>query len=243
MVKQLIKEAMDKNPIGLKEALQEELRNRIALALEAKMDHSDEDDYEDEEDDLDDYTVEELEESVEELKKHHVSDISHFDKYPDSDRALDHHYSKMTRLHRSAQSAAKKAGNHDLARAHSNAANSHHSARGTGSVHAFNSAIKSTKKTFATEDYTVEELEDFMESAEFDQLDEISKQKMGQYIKRAHADKDTQVKRADIFDQKGMDANKEADMYSAWAKANKARKKAGNRTAFIGKAVDRLAKD
>jgi hypothetical protein len=147
MVKQLIKEAMDKNPIGLKEALQEELRNRIALALEAKMDHSDEDDYEDEEDDLDEET------------------------------------------------------------------------------------------------FTLEELEDFMESAEFDQLDEISKQKMGQYIKRAHADKDTQVKRADIFDQKGMDANKEADMYSAWAKANKARKKAGNRTAFIGKAVDRLAKD
>ncbi len=149
MVKQIIKEAMDRNPIGLKEALEEELRSRVALALEAKMDHSDEDDYEDEdeEDDLDEET------------------------------------------------------------------------------------------------FTLEELEDFMESAEFDQLDEISKQKMGQYIKRAHTDKDTQVKRADIFDQKGMDADKDADMYSAWAKANKARKKAGNRTKFIGKAVDRLAKD
>jgi hypothetical protein len=36
-VEQIIKEAMDRNPIGLKESLQEELRSRIALALEAKM--------------------------------------------------------------------------------------------------------------------------------------------------------------------------------------------------------------
>jgi hypothetical protein len=37
MVKQIIKEAMDRNPIGLKEALQEELKARVALALESKM--------------------------------------------------------------------------------------------------------------------------------------------------------------------------------------------------------------
>jgi hypothetical protein len=55
MVKQLIKEAMDKNPIGLKEALAEELKTRIALALEAKMDHSDMDD----EDEMDDDDLEE----------------------------------------------------------------------------------------------------------------------------------------------------------------------------------------
>ncbi len=41
MVKQLIKEAMDKNPIGLKEALSEELRSRVALAMEAKIDKED----------------------------------------------------------------------------------------------------------------------------------------------------------------------------------------------------------
>ncbi len=44
MVKQLIKEAMDKNPIGLKEVLQEELKARIALALESKMDKEDDHD-------------------------------------------------------------------------------------------------------------------------------------------------------------------------------------------------------
>jgi hypothetical protein len=37
MVKQIIKEAMDQNPLGLKEAVVEELRGRVALALEAKM--------------------------------------------------------------------------------------------------------------------------------------------------------------------------------------------------------------
>ena len=76
-----------------------------------------------------------------------------------------------------------------------------------------------------------------------EQIDEISKTKMGQYIKRAHADKDTQTKRASIFDKKGMDADKDKDMYSAWDKANKARKKADNRTKFIGKAVDRITKE
>jgi ribosomal protein L21E len=40
MVKKIIKEAMEKNPLGLKEAVAEELRARIALALEAKMEES-----------------------------------------------------------------------------------------------------------------------------------------------------------------------------------------------------------
>ena len=40
MVKQIIKEAMEQNPLGLKEAVAEELRARIALALEAKMEES-----------------------------------------------------------------------------------------------------------------------------------------------------------------------------------------------------------
>jgi hypothetical protein len=54
MVKQIIKEAMDKNPIGLKEAVSEELKTRIALALEAKMKKEEDDDMGDDEDDMDD---------------------------------------------------------------------------------------------------------------------------------------------------------------------------------------------
>ena len=36
MVKKIIKEAMEHNPLGLKEAVAEELRARVTLALEAK---------------------------------------------------------------------------------------------------------------------------------------------------------------------------------------------------------------
>jgi hypothetical protein len=36
-IKQIIQESINKNPVGLKEALEEELRTRVALALEAKM--------------------------------------------------------------------------------------------------------------------------------------------------------------------------------------------------------------
>jgi hypothetical protein len=48
MVKQIIKEAIEKNPIGLREAVEAELMSRIQLALEAKK-TSMEDDYEEEE--------------------------------------------------------------------------------------------------------------------------------------------------------------------------------------------------
>jgi len=36
-IKQIIQESINRNPVGLKEALDEELRARVALALEAKM--------------------------------------------------------------------------------------------------------------------------------------------------------------------------------------------------------------
>lgn len=36
-IQQIIQESINKNPLGLKEALEEELRARIALALEAKL--------------------------------------------------------------------------------------------------------------------------------------------------------------------------------------------------------------
>jgi hypothetical protein len=51
-LQRIIKESVDKNPIGLKEALENELRGRIAVALEAKMCDMDMDD-EMEDDELD----------------------------------------------------------------------------------------------------------------------------------------------------------------------------------------------
>lgn len=48
-VKTLVQEAMNKNALGFEEALKEELRNRISLALEAKMNGNEEEDEEGEE--------------------------------------------------------------------------------------------------------------------------------------------------------------------------------------------------
>ena len=53
-VKAIIQEAINKSPLSLKETLEEELRNRIALALEGKMNDDDADEDEDEDDDDED---------------------------------------------------------------------------------------------------------------------------------------------------------------------------------------------
>jgi hypothetical protein len=52
-IKDIIREAMEKNPLGLREAVTEELRNRVSLALEAKMKESSHEDDEDDDDDED----------------------------------------------------------------------------------------------------------------------------------------------------------------------------------------------
>lgn len=70
-IQRIIQEAINKNPHDLKEALEEELRSRIALALEAKMSDEKDDDEEDddssEEDDEED--MKEEAEQIDELKK------------------------------------------------------------------------------------------------------------------------------------------------------------------------------
>jgi len=60
MVKKIIKEAMDQNPLGLKEAVAEELQKRVTLALEAKMKAVKEEEYEDEDDEDEDDELEEV---------------------------------------------------------------------------------------------------------------------------------------------------------------------------------------
>jgi hypothetical protein len=73
-IQKIIQESINGNPLEMKEALAEELRNRIALALEAKMSDDEEDDNgddssdEDNEDDDEDMKKEEFEQ-IDELKK------------------------------------------------------------------------------------------------------------------------------------------------------------------------------
>jgi len=47
---------------------------------------------------------------------------------------------------------------------------------------------KALSEDFALEDYSVEELEDFMMSEEFEQLDELSKKTLGSYVKKTSDD-------------------------------------------------------
>ena len=73
-IQKLIQESIAGNPLEMKEALAEELRSRIALALEAKMkddedeDDEDEDDKDEDDEDEDDMKKEEVEQ-IDELKK------------------------------------------------------------------------------------------------------------------------------------------------------------------------------
>jgi len=56
-VQKIIQESINMNPLEMKEAIAEELRARVALALEAKMkddEDEEEDDMEDDEDDEED---------------------------------------------------------------------------------------------------------------------------------------------------------------------------------------------
>ena len=81
-IKQIIQESVNRNPLGLKEALEAEMQARVRLALEAKMsEEDDEDEDEDDEDmdesfDLSDYTVEELEDFIESAEFDQLDEIS-----------------------------------------------------------------------------------------------------------------------------------------------------------------------
>jgi hypothetical protein len=67
-VKTLIQEAINKNALGFEETLKEELRNRISLAIEAKMNGNNDEDEEPEEE-SDDVVNDEDEDSDDEDMK------------------------------------------------------------------------------------------------------------------------------------------------------------------------------
>lgn len=151
-VREIIQHSLEKNPLAMKEALDGEMKARVAAAIEEKMiaamseaAHEDEDEDEDEDDDDDE---------------------------DDEDEDMD--------------------------------------------------------ESFDLSDYTVEELEDFMVSEDFDQLDEISKKTLTSYVKKASYDAASNAAKfgAGETDKKGG---------SAFVKAHK-------RLGGITKATDRLAK-
>jgi hypothetical protein len=202
-IKQIIKESMDKNPLGLKEALAEELRARVALALEAKM--SEDDDYEDED----------LDEGID----------------PKLKKVADKHGVKL----KSAKSAHEFDYNRDAERDFENAG---YNLRWNSKKSQFDIM----KESFDLSDLTLEELEDFMVSEDFDQLDEISKKTLASYVKKASQSAADNAEKSGKHYEKSANAsdidtaNRYFDSYAAkGAKSNR-------RLKGISRATDRLAK-
>lgn len=77
-IQKIIQEAINKNPHDLKEALEEELRDRIRLALEAKMSDEEDDDSSEEDDDSSDEDDDDDDE--EDMKKESVEQIDELDR-------------------------------------------------------------------------------------------------------------------------------------------------------------------
>jgi hypothetical protein len=73
-------------------------------------------------------------------------------------------------------------------------------------------------------------------------INELGRKTLGSYIKKAHSDKDRQVAKDKHHQAKGDTMDRDDDMYHQWGKANKAAKKAKNRTAGITRATDKLVR-
>ena len=96
---------------------------------------------------------------------------------------------------------------------------------------------KLTKESFDIEDYSVEELEDFMMSEEFEHLDELSKKTLGSYIKKAH---DQLMKHTASVNFKS--GRGDSDVLSYTHEPRTARKTA-NRTKGVSTAISKLTKE
>jgi hypothetical protein len=93
------------------------------------------------------------------------------------------------------------------------------------------------------EDYSIDELEDYMMSEEFDQLDELSKSTLGSYVKKAAADATISRKVASDFEHMASRAKKPSMKASASELEKEYKSKSWKRRDNIGKAVDRLTKE
>lgn len=99
---------------------------------------------------------------------------------------------------------------------------------------------------FDLEDFTVEEIEEFMQTEDYDQLDELSKETLGSYVKKRSHDVATQgaLTRKHAMDSEAK--KKEHGGYTTKAvrdlddKANRAFMKGWKHRQNIGKAVDKI---
>lgn len=200
MVKQIIKEAMEKNPIGLKEAVEAELAERLQIALEAKRKSYKEEDEHDHDDDDD-------EQIDEDSTNYTLWDVNIGNNYK-------------------------------------------------------NGII--VKESVDLSELTLEELKDFIESTEFDQLDEISKKLARNYYRKSSKDvgryaasandlrsgSDELKRRIDRnYNRDGSrttddDRKRDRDMIAKYDTSRKsAERKLKNRAVGISRAAARLGQD
>jgi hypothetical protein len=193
-IQRIIQESINKNPLDLKEALTEELRGRIRLALEAKM-SDDEDDGDDEDDD----------DQLDEISKKTV-------------------VSYLTKSLKSQDDAQGDRSFKDAAPGFKPKDPRTYSKRGRGISQGVSKIVGTARikatESFDLSDYTVEEDEEYEEDDDssededikkesVEQLDELSPKTLQSYTKKAnkHIDKlDKIVDRSDKIIYKHRDA-------------------------------------
>ena len=196
------------NPLEMKEAIAEELRARVALALEAKMKDHEEDD----EDEMDEEYDEELEEVF-------ASDYAGM-------------HSKFKKSVDSAEAAHAK-GNEKMKDYHLDNARSR--LMGMKST--------DTAKLNQSDHYDRYKKMRGM-SEEFEQLDELGKEKLGNYIKAASADAALKRMKSDRLNTAASSGKISQGEFQALDRgANKLYKSSQNRLTGIAKATDRLTKE
>ena len=102
------------------------------------------------------------------------------------------------------------------------------------------------KEELELEDFSIEELEDFMMSEEFEQLDELSKQTLSSYVKKAEHNKSMHGNAADDYIDRGDQYSDHGDKDAARSEYKKAYKHIevySKRQKGIAKASKRLNKE
>jgi len=202
-IEKIIQESINKNPLAMKEALEEELRSRLALALEAKMNDMDDEDDEDDEDmdesfDLSDLTLEELEDFM-------VSE--------DFDQ-LDEMSKRIIGGQRSAKMGAASDPSERIV-----------PKRGTKAYAAWAAKNAERRKAALAK----------QKNEDFDQLDEISKSTMASYVKKAGGAGKQGLAHAVKSQMAAADSGDRADY-------KKSQRQANNRSTGIQRAADKLSK-
>jgi hypothetical protein len=237
-VQKIIQESLNRNPLEMKEALEEELRSRIALVLEAKISESKDEDDEDE-DDEDDENLDESSE-LEEISRGKLD--AYMDKSHDEFKKIQQKGGRAAMTGKQARRYA----DHPYKDNPGNTAFKKLTGR----------AKVSATESFDLSDYTVEELEDFMMSEDFEQLDELSRKTLASYVDKAsdsaaskgmeYGQKKAQSDEMDRMMNRHMsfaDKDKVRQIMKTTVKDVEApREKAARRLQGIGRAAKRLAK-